>query len=49
MSVFLPATVRVVEEGMVEVCATMSATQNTERNFTVTLATEDGTGMMWDL
>jgi hypothetical protein len=33
-------------DGMVEVCATLqSAVNDTERNFTVTLATGDGSGM----
>jgi hypothetical protein len=43
----VPAMMSVGEgDGMVEVCATLqSAVNDTERNFTVTLATGDGSGM----
>ena len=34
------------EDGIVEVCATLSATEITERNFTVVLFTSDGTGII---
>ncbi len=36
----------IVGEGdeMVQVCATLSSMEATERNFTITLATSDGTG-----
>ena len=45
MTVSIPAVVSVGEEdGMVQVCATMSAVEDTERDFTITLATSDGTG-----
>ena len=45
MTVSIPAVVSVGEEdGMVQVCATLSAVEDTERDFTITLATSDGTG-----
>ena len=45
MTVSIPDMVSVGEEdGMVQVCATLSAVEDTERNFTITLATSDGTG-----
>ena len=45
VSVSLPATIIVGEgEGMVEVCATLSAMEDTERNFMITLTTDDDTG-----
>ena len=46
MSVSLPATISVGEdEGIVEICATMSAMEDTQRNLTIILATENDTGM----
>ena len=46
VSVSVPAMVSVGEgDGMVQVCATLSAVEDTERDFTITLATSDGTGM----
>ena len=33
-------------DGIVQVCATLSAVEATERDFTITLATSDGTGNM---
>ncbi len=44
--VFIP-TLMGVDEGdeMVQVCATLSTVEDTERNFTITLATSDGTGI----
>ncbi len=46
MIVSVPAMLRVGEgDGMVRVCATLSAVEDTERNFTVALATTDGTGI----
>ena len=45
MTVSLPNAINIGEgEGMVVVCATLSATEDTERSFTITLATEDDTG-----
>ena len=45
MTVSIPDTESVGEEdGMVQVCATLSAVEDTERTFTITLATSDGTG-----
>ncbi len=45
VTVFVPSMLIVNEEdGMVQVCATLSAVQITERNFTITLATSNGTG-----
>ena len=32
------------EDGILEVCAVISAMENTERNFALTLAANDGTG-----
>jgi hypothetical protein len=32
------------EGGMVQVCATLSAVNDTERNFTITLTTDNGSG-----
>ncbi len=32
-------------DGMVQVCATLSAIEDTERNITITLYTSDGTGI----
>ena len=41
----IPSMVSVGEEdGMVQVCATLSAVEDTERDFAITLATNDGTG-----
>ena len=43
--VSIPDVVSVGEEdGMVQVCATLSAVNDTERNFAITLATSDDTG-----
>ena len=43
--VAIPATESVSEEdGMVQVCATLSAMEMTERDFTITLATSNDTG-----
>ena len=45
ITVSIPAMVSVDEEdGMVQVCATLSALDDTERDFTIMLATADGTG-----
>ena len=47
MSVSIPATLSVVEkQRMVEVCVSLSVREmeETEREFAVTLDTEDGTG-----
>ena len=42
MTVSIPSMVSVDEEdGMVQVCATLSALDDTERDFSITLATED--------
>ena len=47
VSVSIPAMLSVAEvEGRVEVCATLSASEMTERNFTVSLATSDGEGKL---
>ncbi len=46
--VSVPAMLSVNEgDGMVQVCATLSAIEATERNFTITLDTRDGTGIVW--
>jgi hypothetical protein len=46
VTVSVPAMMSVGEgDVMVEVCATLSAVNDTERDFTVTLATGDGTGI----
>ena len=43
--VSVPVLVNVNEGvGMVEVCAVLSATEDTERNFSISLATTDNTG-----
>ena len=43
--VSIPVMVRVNEEDeMVQVCAVLTSVENTERNFTITLATKDATG-----
>ena len=45
MTVSIPVSVGVGEgDGLVQVCAMLSAMEVTERNFTVTLITSDGTG-----
>ena len=45
MSISLPIIVSVVEgERMVEVCATLSAMEGTERDLTIVFATGDDTG-----
>ncbi len=45
MTVSVPAMLSVGEgDGMVQVCATLSAMDATERNFTITLTTSDSTG-----
>ena len=44
--VSIPALMRVGEgDGIVQVCATLSAKENTERRFIVSLVTENDTGM----
>jgi hypothetical protein len=44
--VSVPAMMSVSEGyGMVQICATLSAMNNTEGHFTITLATGDGSGM----
>ncbi len=46
VAVSVPAMLSVGEgDGMVQVCATLSAMETTERNFTITLATSDNTGI----
>ena len=46
MTVSLPTVISIGEgEGMVEVCTSLSATEDTERNFDITLATKDDTGI----
>jgi len=46
VTVSVPTTAIISEEdGMVEVCATLSAMEATERDFTVTLATNNDTGL----
>ena len=41
----IPMSLEVGEgDGLVQVCATLSAVEATERNFMVTLMTTDGTG-----
>ncbi len=45
VTVSVPAMLNVSEGGgLVQVCVTLSAVEDTERNFTVSLATSDGTG-----
>ena len=45
VTVSFPATESVGEEdGMVQVCATLSAVVKTEREFTITLATSNDSG-----
>ena len=45
VNVSVPAMLSVGEgDGVVQVCATLSAAEETEKNFTVTLVTSDGTG-----
>ena len=45
VTVSIPPMVSVGEEdGMVQVCATLSAVEDTERDLTITLATSNGTG-----
>ncbi len=45
MTVFVLPMLSVGEgDGMVEVCATLSAVEAIERNFTTTLITSNGTG-----
>ena len=45
VTVSVPATITIHEgDGIVQVCATLCAVENTERDFTITLATSDGTG-----
>ncbi len=47
MVVFVPTLLSVGEgDGMVQACATLSTVEDTERNFTITLATSDGTGKL---
>ena len=46
MTVSLPTTISIGEgEGIVEVCVTLSAMEDTERNFDIALATKDDTGI----
>jgi hypothetical protein len=46
VTVSVPAMMSVGEgDGMVQVCATLSAVNDTERDFTIALATGDGSGM----
>ncbi len=47
VTVSLPTTLSVTEgDGMVEVCVSLSgATENTQRDFTVTLTTSDDSGI----
>ena len=46
VTVSLPAMLRVNEgDGMVRVCVALSAMEDTERNFTIAIATNDGTGI----
>ena len=48
ITVFIPAVVSVGEEdGMVQVCATLSALNDTERDFTITLAATGGDDTGW--
>ncbi len=43
--VSIPTMLSVGEgDGIVQVCATLSTVEDTERNFTITLATSDSTG-----
>ncbi len=45
MTVSVPAMLSVGErDGIVQVCATLSAVEDTERDFIIALATSDGTG-----
>ncbi len=45
MTVSVPAMLSVGEgDVMVQVCATLSAAEDTERHFTITLTTSDNTG-----
>ena len=45
VTVSVPAMLSVGEgDGMVQVCATLSAVEETERNFTITLTNSDDTG-----
>ena len=49
MTVHIPSSVMVGEgDGLVQICATLSAIDPTERNFTTTLMTTDGTGKYKD-
>ncbi len=46
VTVSVPAMLSVGEgDELVQVCATLSVMEDTERDFTVTLATSDGTGI----
>ncbi len=46
MTVSVPAMLIINEgDGLVRVCATLSAVEDTEREFTITLATTNRTGM----
>ena len=43
--VSIPSSKKISEgDGIVQVCATLTALENTERNFTVTLTTSNDTG-----
>ncbi len=45
VTVSVPAMLNIGEGGgMVQVCVTLSAVEDTERNFAISLATSDGTG-----
>ena len=46
VTVSVPAMLRIDEgDGQVEVCATLSAAEDTERAFNITLLTSDDTGI----
>ncbi len=46
MTVFVLSMLSVGEgDRMVQVCATLSVVEDTERNFTISLATSDSTGL----
>jgi hypothetical protein len=48
VTVSVPAMMSVGEgDGMVQVCATLSAVNDTEREFSITFATGDGTGKVY--
>ena len=50
VTVFVPAMVLSGEgDGTVRVCATLSALEDTQRDFNITLTTRDGTGIAQSL